>query len=108
MDLATQENLQNLVNVGEKLLKKTVTRMNLGTGICEPYHHTTNEMALKRFAAILHKEKIVRKLRSPNTNRRHFNQGKPINDPTTLPQTMPILSKTIDLSLPDLQELNPN
>ncbi|MFS7952378.1 putative patatin-like phospholipase domain, Acyl transferase/acyl hydrolase/lysophospholipase [Helianthus anomalus] len=108
MDLATQENLQNLVNVGEKLLKKPVTRMNLGTGICEPYHHTTNEMALKKFAAILHKEKIVRKLRSPNTNRRHFNQGKPINDPTTLPQTMPILSKTIDLSLPDLQELNPN
>lgn len=48
MDLSTEENLQNLVNVGEKLLKKPVTRVNLGTGICEPYHHTTNEMALKK------------------------------------------------------------
>ncbi|KAI7748487.1 hypothetical protein M8C21_009310, partial [Ambrosia artemisiifolia] len=72
MDLATDENLHNLVNVGEKLLKKPVTRVNLSTGICEPYHHTTNEMALKKFAAILHKEKIVRELRSPNTNRGRF------------------------------------
>ncbi|KAI7748484.1 hypothetical protein M8C21_009307, partial [Ambrosia artemisiifolia] len=108
MDLATDENLHNLVNVGEKLLKKPVTRVNLSTGICEPYHHTTNEMALKKFAAILHKEKIVRELRSPNTNRGRVNQGKRIKDSTKLSKTTPVLSKTIHHSLPDLHELNPN
>ena len=49
MDLATPENLENLLKVGVELLKKPVTRVNLGTGICEPYHHTTNEMALKKY-----------------------------------------------------------
>ncbi|XP_076909178.1 patatin-like protein 1 [Bidens hawaiensis] len=45
MDLTTQENLQNLVKMGEKLLEKPVTRVNLGTGIYEPYdHHTTNKL----------------------------------------------------------------
>ncbi|XP_076914650.1 patatin-like protein 2 [Bidens hawaiensis] len=47
--LATQENLQNLVKTGEKLLNKPVTRVNLGTGKYEPYdHHTANKMALKK------------------------------------------------------------
>ncbi|KAI3684749.1 hypothetical protein L6452_33975 [Arctium lappa] len=49
MDLATEVNLKNLVKVGEELLKKPVTRVNLDTGICEPYHDTTNEMALKKY-----------------------------------------------------------
>uniref|UniRef100_A0A251VGF1 Putative acyl transferase/acyl hydrolase/lysophospholipase n=1 Tax=Helianthus annuus TaxID=4232 RepID=A0A251VGF1_HELAN len=49
MDLATKENLENLVKVGEELLKKPVTKVNLGTGLYEPYHHTTNEMALKEY-----------------------------------------------------------
>ncbi|KAJ0618149.1 putative galactolipase [Helianthus annuus] len=49
MDLATKENLENLVKVGEELLKKPVTKVNLGTGLYEPYHHTTNEMALKKY-----------------------------------------------------------
>lgn len=53
MDLATQENLENLVKVGNELLKKPVTRVNFSTGICEPYHHTTNEMALKKYIYIL-------------------------------------------------------
>ena len=53
MDLATEENLGNLVKVGEELLKKPVTRVNLGTGLCEPYHHTTNEMALKKYTTFL-------------------------------------------------------
>ncbi|XP_076929463.1 patatin-like protein 2 [Bidens hawaiensis] len=108
MDLATEENLQNLAKVGKRLLKKPVTRVNLGTGICEPYHHTTNEMALKKFASILHKEKIVRELRSPNTNRGWVNPGKGIKDPTTFPQTASRLSKTVHHSLADLHELNPN
>ncbi|KAK9053895.1 hypothetical protein SSX86_024970 [Deinandra increscens subsp. villosa] len=103
MDLATEENLQNLVNVGEKLLKKPVTKVNLATGLCEPYHHTTNEMALKKFAEILHKEKNVRELRSPNTKGGRANRGKSIGDPSTLR-----LTNTIHHSLPDLHDLNSN
>ncbi|PWA75464.1 acyl transferase/acyl hydrolase/lysophospholipase [Artemisia annua] len=108
MDLATSENLENLVKAGEDLLKKPVTRVNLGTGICEPYHHTTNEMALKKFAAILHKEKYVRELRSPTTNKGRFNQGKSMEDQTGASQGMPTLSNTIHHSLPDLHDLNKN
>ncbi|GKD77353.1 patatin-like protein 2 [Tanacetum coccineum] len=108
MDLTTPENLENLVKAGEELLKKPVTRVNLGTGICEPYHHTTNEMALKKFAAILHKEKYVRELRSPTTNKGRVNQGKPMEDQTGVSQGMPALSNTIHHSLPDLHDLNPN
>ncbi|KAI3762928.1 hypothetical protein L1987_53370 [Smallanthus sonchifolius] len=106
MDLATQENLDNLVKVSEELLKKPVMRVNLGTGIYEPYYHTTNKMALKKFAAILHKEKNVRELRSPNTNKGGVNQGKSIKDETTLSQGMPKLSQPIRHSLPDLPELD--
>ncbi|KAI3807235.1 hypothetical protein L1987_23160 [Smallanthus sonchifolius] len=48
MDLATKENLENLVKFSEELLKKPVSKVNLCTGLCEPYHHTTNEMALQK------------------------------------------------------------
>ncbi|XP_050388324.1 patatin-like protein 2 [Argentina anserina] len=65
MDLATEENLQNLVKVGEKLLKKPVSRVNLETGIHEPAHNSTNEEALARVAGILSKERRVREMRSP-------------------------------------------
>jgi len=41
LNLATEENLNNLVNVGKQLLKKKVTRVNLDKG--------TNGEALKRF-----------------------------------------------------------
>ncbi|CAH1442757.1 unnamed protein product [Lactuca virosa] len=58
LDLAAQENLENLVKVGQELLKKQVTRVNLDTGKHEPYHpYTTNEMALIKFAKVLHQEK---------------------------------------------------
>lgn len=49
MDLTTRKNLEELVQVGEELLKKRVSKVNLGTGICEPYHCTTNEQALIRY-----------------------------------------------------------
>lgn len=52
VDIATQENLQNLVKVGENLLKKPVSQVNLDTGIHEPAHHSTNEEALARYLAI--------------------------------------------------------
>ena len=53
LDLATKENLENLVKAGEELLKKPVARVNLGTGISEPYYKTTNEMALKKYITLL-------------------------------------------------------
>ncbi|KAJ0614560.1 putative patatin-like phospholipase domain, Acyl transferase/acyl hydrolase/lysophospholipase [Helianthus annuus] len=108
MDLATEENLENLVKVGEELLKKPVTRVNLGTGLYEPYHHTTNEMALKKFAAILHKEKYVRELRSPNTNKGGMNQVTSIEDQTTLSERSLKLSEPIHHSLRDLHKLDMN
>ena len=47
VDVATKENLQNLVKVGEELLKKSVSRVNyLGTGVFEPINKMTNEEAL--------------------------------------------------------------
>nr|XP_027064854.1 patatin-like protein 2 [Coffea arabica] len=48
VDVATEENLQNLVKVGENLLKKPVSRINLQTGVFEPLNKGTNEEALKR------------------------------------------------------------
>ena len=50
VDIATEENLNDLVKVGEALLKKPVSRLNLGTGKLEPVHpEVTNEVALERY-----------------------------------------------------------
>ncbi|KAM0066869.1 putative zingipain [Helianthus debilis subsp. tardiflorus] len=53
MDLATDENLENLVEAGEKLLKKPVTRMNFVTGEIEHDPRITNEMVIQSFATTL-------------------------------------------------------
>lgn len=53
VDIATKENLENLVKVGEELLKKPVSMVNLETGISEPANNkTTNEEALIKYASI--------------------------------------------------------
>ncbi|CAL8102138.1 unnamed protein product [Prunus armeniaca] len=65
VDIATQENLNNLIKVGEKLLKKPVSRVNLQTGIYEPAHPETNEEALVEVAQILSRKRKVREMRSP-------------------------------------------
>lgn len=49
VDIATKENLENLVKIGERLLKKPIARVNLETGVCEPSDWGTNEKALKRY-----------------------------------------------------------
>ncbi|XP_020215990.1 patatin-like protein 3 [Cajanus cajan] len=65
VDVATKENLDNLVKVGEQLLKKTVTRVNLDTGLYEPIPGKgTNEEELKRFAKLLSETRKVRKSNS--------------------------------------------
>ncbi|KAF5468301.1 hypothetical protein F2P56_012464 [Juglans regia] len=66
VDVATTKNLNDLVKVGEELLKKPVARVNLETGICEPVDIGTNEQALIRFAKLLSQE---RRLRHSRTSR---------------------------------------
>lgn len=69
VDIATKENMAKLVEIGEKLLKKPVSRINLKKGIFEPQETGgTNEEILKRFAAKLSEEKKLR-----DSNCRHAN-----------------------------------
>ncbi|KAF3776039.1 Patatin-like protein 2 [Nymphaea thermarum] len=75
VDVATQENLNKLVEVGENLLKKPVSRVNLETGLFEPVTtEGTNEEALIRFAKLLSDERNLRLQRSPNSP--HYNKPK--------------------------------
>ncbi|XP_030934641.1 patatin-like protein 2 [Quercus lobata] len=53
VDIATKENLDNLVKVGEELLDKPVSRVNLDTGILEPTNQGTNREALSSAAKVL-------------------------------------------------------
>lgn len=70
VDVSTEENLNRLVTIGERLLKKPVSRINLEMGICDPIPNGgTNEEALKRFAKLLSDERRLRLLRSPRTNK---------------------------------------
>ncbi|GLT49866.1 hypothetical protein SLA2020_233930 [Shorea laevis] len=69
VDTSTRENLENLVKCGESLLNKTVSRMNLDTGLYEPVENgSTNKEALKRIAQLLSDEKKFRELKSTETN----------------------------------------
>ncbi|XP_021284254.1 patatin-like protein 2 [Herrania umbratica] len=69
VDIATKENLENLVKVGEELLKKPVSRVNLDNGKFEPINtQDTNENALIRLAKVLSQEKRLRDTRSPTGN----------------------------------------
>lgn len=61
VDMATTENLETLIEIGNKLLNKNVSRVNLETGRYEPVKgEGTNADALKRFAKILSDEKKLR------------------------------------------------
>ncbi|EHA8588975.1 Patatin [Cocos nucifera] len=67
VDIATKENLENLAEVGEYLLRKPVSRVNLEIGLFEPVGkgEGTNEEALIRFAKLLSEERRLREARSP-------------------------------------------
>ncbi|XP_035548306.1 patatin-like protein 2 [Juglans regia] len=61
LDLASSENLQRLVEIGNELLKKPVSRVNLDTGKFEEIKNEgTNEEALAHFAKLLVEEKKLR------------------------------------------------
>ncbi|KAI3957186.1 hypothetical protein MKW92_032474 [Papaver armeniacum] len=74
MDIATTENLENLVRLGQNLLKKPVTQVSVETGQLEPVVHNdqqslqeeSNEEALVRFAKLLSNEKKDRLGRNYN------------------------------------------
>ncbi|KAL6577000.1 hypothetical protein OROMI_011276 [Orobanche minor] len=52
-DISTKENMQTLMQIGEDLLKKRVSRVNLETGRPEPIQGDgTNKQALVRFAKL--------------------------------------------------------
>ncbi|XP_057440221.1 patatin-like protein 2 [Lotus japonicus] len=55
VDVATKENLERLSQIGEKLLKKPVSKVNLDNGdlFVPVENRETNEDALRRFAKIL-------------------------------------------------------
>ncbi|WOG90688.1 hypothetical protein DCAR_0309932 [Daucus carota subsp. sativus] len=67
VDISTKGNLEKLVGIGENLLKKPVSRINLDNGIYEEVKDGgTNEEALKRFAKLLSDERRLREIRSPH------------------------------------------
>lgn len=69
VDISTKENLEKLCQIGDKLLKKPVSKVNLENGMFEPIENgETNQEALKRFAKILSQERRLRELKSPHTN----------------------------------------
>ncbi|GFY93839.1 PATATIN-like protein 5 [Actinidia rufa] len=62
LDIATKENMQRLVQIGNELLKKPMSRVNLETGRFEVVGEVTNEEALIRFAEQLSEERKRRKV----------------------------------------------
>ncbi|KAK2391661.1 patatin protein [Trifolium repens] len=67
VDIAKKKNLDKLCEIGERLLKKPVSMVNLKTGVLDPIGNgETNQEALKRFAKLLSQEKRFRELTIPH------------------------------------------
>ncbi|XP_055804652.1 patatin-like protein 2 isoform X1 [Solanum dulcamara] len=67
-DIATKENLEGLVKVGERLLDKPTSKINIDKGVYEAVENGgTNKETLRRFAKILSDE---RKFRQANSSSR--------------------------------------
>ncbi|MCL7031476.1 hypothetical protein MKW94_028185 [Papaver nudicaule] len=65
VDISTKKNMQNLIKIGQDLLKKTMCRVNLETGISEEVEGAcTNEEALRRFVKVLSNERQTRLAKS--------------------------------------------
>lgn len=62
VDMSTRENMQRLVEIGNKLLEKPVSRVNLDTGKFEEIEgEGTNAEALSRFAKQLSDQRKLRR-----------------------------------------------
>ncbi|XP_068658022.1 patatin-like protein 2 [Aristolochia californica] len=65
VDVSTEENMQKLVQIGQKLLKKPASRGNPETGLSEvKLGDGTNEDALSRFAKLLSDERRLRQAKA--------------------------------------------
>ncbi|XP_028065861.1 patatin-like protein 2 isoform X1 [Camellia sinensis] len=65
VDVSTKENLEKLVKIGEGLLKKPISKVNLEINLSKPIENGgTNEDALKKFAKILSDERKLRELKT--------------------------------------------
>jgi hypothetical protein len=63
-DVATEKNMNTLIQIADSLLRRPVSRVNLETGRPEPVHgEGTNEEALTRFAKLLSEERKMRRKR---------------------------------------------
>ncbi|KAI3686761.1 hypothetical protein L1987_80448 [Smallanthus sonchifolius] len=72
VDVATKDNMLKLEEIGENLLEKPASRVNLKTGLSQPIGNgQTNAQALKRFAKLLSEEKKQRE--SSETPLKAFN-----------------------------------
>nr|AAD22169.1 patatin-like protein [Sorghum bicolor] len=62
VDIATKENMESLIGIGQELLKKPVARVNIDTGVYESCSgEGTNAEALAHFAKKLSDERKLRK-----------------------------------------------
>ncbi|KZV31667.1 hypothetical protein F511_00471 [Dorcoceras hygrometricum] len=69
VDVSTKQNLDELVKIGQKLLKAPCSRVNLNTGMSEPIvNGGTNEDALRKFAKTLSDEQKLRRLNAAKQN----------------------------------------
>ncbi|KMT09122.1 hypothetical protein BVRB_6g132290 [Beta vulgaris subsp. vulgaris] len=60
--MATKENMENLVNIGQELLKKPASRVDPETGLLQPIPNMgTNADVLTRMAERLSNERKFRK-----------------------------------------------
>lgn len=54
VDISTKENLEKLCQIGDRLLKKPVSKVNLENGMFEPIENgETNQEALKRYIMVI-------------------------------------------------------
>ncbi|PKU69498.1 Patatin-08 [Dendrobium catenatum] len=61
MDISTEKNLKELVKIGEKLIEKLLSRVNIDTGVYEPVKcGGNNKQALVDFARDLSKQRNMR------------------------------------------------
>ncbi|XAR73976.1 hypothetical protein NMG60_11008119 [Bertholletia excelsa] len=69
VDVSTEKNIKNLIEIGGNLLKRPVSRVNLDTGCYEPIQGgCTNEDALKKFAKLLSDERKTRESKCKGAN----------------------------------------
>lgn len=70
VDISTKENMDKLVKIGETLLTKPISRVNMKTGLFEQCKSgRTNEAALKEFAKLLSEEKRSRDSKKSPTDK---------------------------------------